>query len=99
MKQIRRLLACLFALLGSTALSAQDIIQLEGTSITGNKELPMVLYIVPWKSVERFDMKSPQITSIMDQKLGPIDRASFKRTINYHQAINSKAKPASPALD
>ena len=80
MKQIRRLLACLITLLGSTALSAQDIIQLEGTSITGNKELPMVLYIVPWKSAERFDMKSPQITSIMDQKLGPIDRASFKRT-------------------
>jgi hypothetical protein len=99
MKQIRRLLACLIALLGSTALSAQDIIQLEGTSIIGNKELPMVLYIVPWKSAERFDMKSPQITSIMDQKLGPIDRASFKRTINYHQTIYSTAKPASPALD
>ena len=99
MKQIRRLLACLITLLGSTASSAQDIIQLEGTSITGNKELPMVLYIVPWKSVERFDIKPPAITSIMDQKLGPIDRASFKRTINYHQAIYSKAKPASPALD
>jgi hypothetical protein len=99
MKQFRRLLPCLLALLGSTALSAQESLQLEGTSITGNKELPKVLYIVPWKSVERFDMKSPQITSIMDQKLEPIDRASFQRTINYHQAINSKAKPVSPALD
>lgn len=99
MKQIICLLPCLLALLGSSASSAQEIIQLEGTSITGNKELPRVLYIVPWKSVERFDIEPPGITSIMDQKLGPIDRASFKRTINYHQAINSKAKPASPALD
>ena len=65
---------------------------MEGTEITGNKELPRVLYIVPWKSVERFDIESPPIVSIMDQKLIPIDRASFKRKIHYHGAIFSKAK-------
>ncbi len=66
---------------------------MEGTEITGNKESPNVLYIVPWKSVERFDVKSPPIVSIMDQKLTPIDRVSFKRTIHYHDAIYSKATP------
>ena len=65
---------------------------MEGTEITGNKELPRVLYIVPWKSVERFDIKSPPINSIMEQKLGPIDRASFKRKVHYYDAIFSKAK-------
>lgn len=65
---------------------------MEGTEITGNKELPRVLYIVPWKSVERFEIESPPITSIMDEKLTPIERASFKRTIHYHDAIFSKAK-------
>ena len=66
---------------------------MEGTEITGTKELPRVLYIVPWKSVERFEIESPPITSIMDEKLTPIERASFKRTIHYHDAIFSKAKP------
>ncbi|MDH3218178.1 MAG: hypothetical protein OEO19_01495 [Gammaproteobacteria bacterium] len=73
-------------------VNAQDRLQMEGTEITGNKELPRVLYIVPWKSVERFELTSPPIVSILDQKLTPIDRASFKRTIHYHDAIFSKAK-------
>jgi hypothetical protein len=82
-----------------SAANAQDNLLLEGTAITGNKELPQVLYIVPWKTVERFDIKSPPINSIMDQKLEPIERASFKRSINYHQAIFSQAAPVAPAID
>jgi hypothetical protein len=80
------------ATIGGSAANAQQSLQLEGTEITGNKELPMVLYIVPWKSVRRFELEAPPITSIMDQKPGPLDRASFKRTIHYHEAIYSKAK-------
>ena len=48
-----------------------DSLQLEGVEITGNKELPMVLYIVPWKSIERFNIESPPITSVMDMPLAP----------------------------
>ena len=99
MMQFSRHLLWLFALSMSTGLGAQQPLQLEGTSIIGNKELPMVLYIVPWKSVQRFDISAPPITSIMEQKLEPIERASFRRTIDYHQAIFSKAKPVTPAID
>ncbi|MDJ0776613.1 MAG: hypothetical protein QNJ85_02040 [Gammaproteobacteria bacterium] len=77
----------------SVAASAQDRLELEGTEIIGNKELPKVLYIVPWKSVERFEIETPPITSIMDQGLTPISRAAFKRKIRYHEAIFSKATP------
>ena len=77
---------------GSAGLHAQQSLQMEGTEITGNKELPMVLYIVPWKSVQRIEIEAPPISSIMDQKLAPLDRATFKRTIHYHEAIYSKAK-------
>ena len=65
---------------------------MEGTEITGNRELPRVLYIVPWKSVERFEIESPPITSIMEQELTPLERASFRRKIHYHEAIFSKAR-------
>lgn len=99
MRQVPLLLLAASMLGASAAPNAQQSLQLEGTEITGNKELPMVLYIVPWKSVQRFEIESPEITSIMDQKLQPIERAAFKRTIDYHQAIYSKATPATPAID
>ena len=96
MKPLLLATSLLLTTAASPALLAQQSLQLEGTEIIGNKELPMMLYILPWKSVERFDMKSPPITSIMDQKLSPLDRASFRRTIHYHQAIYSKAEPVIP---
>jgi hypothetical protein len=83
----------IFALTGFAQLLAQDRLELEGTAIIGNKELPNILYIVPWKSVQRFEISTPPIVSIMEQKLTAIDRASFKRKIHYHNAIFSKAKP------
>jgi hypothetical protein len=92
MKQFSATLILLFAITASSGSIAQQSLQMEGTEITGNKELPMVLYIVPWKSVRRFEIEAPPITSIMDQKLAPLERASFKRTIHYHEAIYSKAK-------
>ena len=84
---------------GIVPAQAQESLQLEGTEITGNKELPMVLYIVPWKSIERFDIQSPPITSVMDAPLTTIDRPSFKRTINYHQAIYDTTGPTAPASE
>jgi hypothetical protein len=88
-----------FGITLSFAGQAQQSLQLEGTEITGNKELPMVLYIVPWKSAERFDIQSPPITSVMDAPLTTIDRPSFKRTVNYHQAIYQKPGASAPASE
>jgi hypothetical protein len=99
MKPLSFVLLLMLTLASSPDLAAQDSLQLEGTAITGNKELPKVLYILPWKTVERFDIESPPIVSIMDQKLTPLDRATFKRTIHYHQAIYSKAAPVLPATE
>ncbi|MCG6891483.1 MAG: hypothetical protein LJE92_18025 [Gammaproteobacteria bacterium] len=99
MKPLSFALLLTLTLSSSPDLVAQDSLQLEGTSITGNKELPRVLYILPWKTVERFEIESPPITSIMDQELQPLDRATFKRTIHYHQAINAKAEPVRPVTE
>ena len=93
MRKLSQHILLTFAISWNVAASAQDRLELEGTEIIGNKELPKVLYIVPWKSIERFDIETPPITSIMDQKLTPISRAAFKRNIHYHEAIFSKATP------
>ena len=85
----------IFAISSTASVNAQEKLQMQGTEITCNKELPKILYIVPWKSVERFDISSPPIVSIMEQKLTPIERASFKRTIHYHNAVFATPKTGS----
>ena len=44
----------------STA-QAQDRLELETTFIKGNKELPQILYVVPWKDIKRSRKKEQKI--------------------------------------
>jgi len=81
-----RLLVSLMAIL-SAPLVAQERLEMEGTAIIGNKELPKVLYIVPWKPAQRVDIPTPPITSILDQPLQTIERKAFRRQVKFHQAV------------
>lgn len=47
---------------------ADDEVELETTFIKGNKELPQVLYIVPWKDMEK--EKRKQETFILHSLFG-----------------------------
>ena len=40
---------------------AEDRLELETTFIKGNKELPQILYVVPWKDVKNSKKKEQQI--------------------------------------
>ena len=75
MRKLSLQIFVIFAITCSASVSAQEKLQMEGTEITGNKELPRVLYIVPWKSADRFELTSPPVASVLDQKLGPIDQS------------------------
>ncbi len=61
-----------------------DSIQLERTEITGNQELPKVLYIVPWKKADPGDLMGKPINSLLDEVLAPIDREAFIRRVDYY---------------
>jgi hypothetical protein len=91
MKTIKflKIMSMLLPIFIATSVVAQQRLEMEGTSIIGNKELPKVLYIVPWKSTETVDFPSPPIESIMDQTLKPLERNAFRRQIRYHDAIFS----------
>ena len=49
---------CLF-LLSVLNVYAEDRLELETTFIKGNKELPQIIYIVPWKDIKS-TRKKPQ---------------------------------------
>ena len=78
------------------AAGAQQRLEMEGTAIIGNKELPKILYIVPWKSAETIAMDAPEYDSVLDQALRPIDRDPFRRRVNYYRQLYPD-KPAGNA--
>ncbi|MFK5914068.1 MAG: hypothetical protein QM484_06820 [Woeseiaceae bacterium] len=82
----------ILSMLCSVFSHAEDRIRLKGTSIIGNKELPKMLYIVPWKNAELPDMNAPPIESLIDEALSPVDRDSFKRKIRYYQLYSEQKK-------
>lgn len=82
-----RKLLIIFGFLFTSLVSAQQRLEMEGTAIIGNKELPNVLYIVPWKSAEPVSMQAPPINSVLDDLLNPIERSTFKQQVNYFNEL------------
>ena len=74
----------------TTVVSAETTLELEETEITGARELPKVLYIVPWKKT-RPDSGPLPMRSLVNEALSPIDVDVFKRQVRYHEMIESAA--------
>jgi hypothetical protein len=62
-------------------------LELETTDITGNRELPKVLYIVPWKRSDLGDLTGRPAHSLLDEVLQPLDRDVFQRENRYYDAL------------
>lgn len=76
------------------AKKGTDRLELETTDVTGNSELPKVLYIVPWKPSELGDMAGRPVHSLLDEVLQPLDRDVFKRENRYYEALQPDAAAA-----
>ena len=74
-------LAALLA--GGASAFAQDRAEIERTQIIGNRELPKVLYIVPWKKPVPGDLSGRPLVSVLDEALAPVDRDVFRRQVQY----------------
>jgi hypothetical protein len=68
-----------------------DRLELDTTVVTGNRELPKVLYIVPWKKADLGDLPAQPFNSLLDEVLTPVDRDVFRREVTYYEAVNSAA--------
>ena len=67
-----------------TGPQVMDRLDLGTTEITGNQELPKVLYIVPWQKSDPGDLQGKPVNSLIDEVLAPIDREEFLRQVDYH---------------
>lgn len=69
-----------------------DRLELGTTAITGNSELPKVMYVVPWKHADLGDLGGKPLNSLVDEILAPVDRDVFRREISYFSALEPARK-------
>ena len=69
---------------------AMDHLELDPTAITGNRELPKVMVIVPWKRAELGDLTGRPANSLLNEVLEPVDREVFRRELRYFEALETK---------
>lgn len=73
--------------------AAEDRADIDRTQIIGNRELPKVLYIVPWKKPLPGDLSGRPATSVLDEALAPVDRDVFKRQVSYDAQARQSPEP------
>jgi hypothetical protein len=72
---------------------ATDRLELGTTEISGNRELPKVLYVVPWRRPDIGDAVGRPPNSLVEEALTPVDRDVFRRQNRYYSALESGAAP------
>ena len=82
----------LLACLAPPLAGAQDTIELETTTIKGNKELPKILYIVPWKDpsgMPKIDLDPEFTEAQIFRRLYP---PAYKRELDYYELLEASEK-------
>ena len=74
----------------TTGNRVMDTIELGRTEITGNQELPKVMYIVPWQKSDPGDLMGRPVNTLLDEVLAPIDRSEFMRQVDYYGDLYTK---------
>jgi hypothetical protein len=70
---------------------AADRLNLNTATVTGDREQPKVMYIVPWKSSNIGDLSGKPMNSLLDEALAPVDRDEFKREVAYFEAVQANS--------
>jgi len=70
-----------------TGNQVMDRLELGRTEITGNQELPKVLYIVPWQKSDPGDLMGRPVNTLLDEVLAPLDREEFIRQVGYYDDL------------
>jgi len=90
MKYYINLFIVMWSLMSLHLVIAEESINMEAMSIIGNKELPNVLYILPWKQADLPEMVELPLSSLIDDALKPIDRQTILRRQYYKQVIKQQ---------
>ncbi len=76
---------------GQKSANVADKLQLGTATVTGDREQPKVMYVVPWKRPDIGDAEGKPMNSLVDEILSPVDRDVFRREVRYYQTVKSNA--------
>jgi hypothetical protein len=76
-----------------------DRLELGRTEITGNQELPKVLYIVPWQKSDPGELAGRPVNTLLDEVLAPLDREEFVRQVKYYEDLYGDPQEPAKAGD
>lgn len=85
MQRVCIALIVFFAMTGASF--AADRLKLDETSIVGTRELPKVLYIVPWKDSNVGMLTGSSKPGRYDAGMVPVERDSYAREIEYFEML------------
>lgn len=72
------------ALVMSFSSIAEEVKELSGISIIGNKEAPKSLYIVPWKN-SQVGVETSLTSGLFDESSKLIDKEVFMRELEFYE--------------
>ena len=72
------------SIISFTSIQAEDRLELETTLIKGNKELPQILYVVPWKDIKSSRKKEQKIVlySLFGDLFEPVNPDELNHVIS-----------------
>lgn len=87
MKQIRQMFILLALCFCNTLVAQDDEVVTLSATVTGNKEQPKVLYIVPWKQAQDTSILQRGLESRLGDVFTHVEPSEHNREINYLETL------------
>jgi len=78
------IITCVVLLMSFRLMAEDDVKELSGISIIGNKEAPKSLYIVPWKN-SQVGVETSLTSGLLDESSKLIDKEVFLRELEFYE--------------
>jgi len=86
-----RVVILLLIMLAAFAESrADDQMRLETSTVTGNRELPKIMVIVPWKKAAPREIPGRPVESLLDEAVAPVEREVFRVRLGYYRDLQQE---------
>ena len=77
-------ITAVFLVLSFQVMAEEEVKELSGISIIGNKEAPKSLYIVPWKN-SQVGIETSLTSGLLDDSNKLIDKEVFVRELEFYE--------------
>lgn len=97
--RVFRVVTLVSVLFMAAVAQADDKAVLDKTEVIGNRELPKVLYIVPWKQPNAVKHIDKAGHGLLDAQVQAVDRDSFRRVVTYLAQTQSTNRSATESTE